>query len=120
MYSQTSDAERLNCEDQYSFLTSINLGHQKLSQIQSNNLGAVRATRLLEDLLRRRLSLLRGRNDLSCLTDLMDQLLVPEDIDTWLHEALFEYLQDRKKLRYRFDPGLLGEVANPQAKYLKP
>ncbi len=50
-----------------------------------------------------------------CRAARLEALLRRDNVDQWLAEELIPYLQQREALRYRLDPGLLGESGNPQA-----
>lgn len=97
------------------FLTSINLAEQATSSIQQDEAAAVKATRLLGALLRRRLSVLQQPEDLEALGPLLSTLLDGASLDQWLATGLIPTLQEQQALRYRFDPRLLSEPDNDQA-----
>lgn len=98
------------------FLTSINLAEQNASSIQQDEEAAVKATRLLGALLRRRLSVLQQPDDLDTLGSLLSILLDSDGVNQWLATGLIPALQQQQALRYRFDPRLLAEPGNDQAR----
>ena len=102
-------SSKLSVKVSLPFLTSIDLYEQYESSIQDSAIKAVQATRVLECLLRRRLSVLSEPKDLNITSQILNDLMTSEEIDEWLAESLLPYLEGKNKYQYTMDKRLAIE-----------